>query len=152
MRKLFVIVVAAVLLTSCVKVLLHDENKAAAEAGEFLRILFLESNFEKAYQKLSEESRNVTNPAGLQKITGMMKENIGNLKELQLDSFSPVPGQKAINIFYNGIKEKGLCYFRVFLTGDASSGYKVSGFFVANQPYPPKMYPRRKFNKSVIIN
>jgi hypothetical protein len=63
----------------------------------------------------------------------------GKMFDFEAQAYGPIAGQKAINIFFKSLNERGLIYHRILLTGD-STGYKVSGIFIAEQSYPQEYF------------
>ena len=144
MKKIFIINFIAILLYGCgVNIIIHDEDKAVTEANLVLEILFINENYKEAYDKFDPEFKKHYTSANLKQIVEQVRSEFGNLKEFQVDSFLPMPGKRAITLFYKGIHEDGVSYHRVVLVGD-KKGYKVTGLLFAKQPYPEHKL-RKKF-------
>jgi hypothetical protein len=128
---------AALALAGCrLDVISHDERMAASEAGEVLRLLYLRGDYVAVHERLSPELRRSSSTESLRNQASLLLQKFGKLRDLRPDSYTPVPGQRAINIFLEGKHEKAVSYHRILLTGDAR-GYKVSGLWVSERPYPP---------------
>ncbi len=65
----------------------------------------------------------------------------GELSKAVFDSFQPVPGQRAIQLYYNVFHKKtGAILYRFVLKGDSKVGYKIIVVDIGNQvQYPPNM-------------
>lgn len=113
----------------------HDEELAASKATEVAMLLYLRGDYATAYDRLSPGLRRETSPASLKRQADLLHEKFGKLLELRADSYSPVIGQKAIDVFLEGTHERAVSYHRASLTGD-ERGHVVSGLWISERPYP----------------
>lgn len=132
-----------------VNVIAHDPDNALAEANAVLTLLYLTEDYTKAYGRLAAEARQRHNLSSLRQQVTEMNRRYGRLVELHADSFLLTPGQRSIVIFYKGIHSNGVSYHRLVVARDGS-GYKVSGLWIADQPYPQDRL-RRAFNREIVI-
>jgi hypothetical protein len=60
----------------------------------------------------------------------------GMPSRIEASEFEPVPGQEAMNIFLVGESAGEPFYYRFGMRGTVAKGYRVSGLFRGNGPYP----------------
>src|SRR5713226_7659803 len=113
----------------------QDPNRAVSDANQFLKALYFDGRFSEAQDLADPELRHATTPAVLREIAEKATQQKGALKTLKADSYLMTPG-RTMELFYIGTYEKGTLYHRLVLSGDASSGYKVSGVWFQPEPYP----------------
>ncbi len=116
-----------ILLTlGAVQIIAHNQYMAIAVANKTLTLLF-DKNFEEAYLLFQLEFQKQMKYELFEEVlhAAMFEENEG-IKEIAFDYYLPVPGQKAIQLFYktnyNSEKENKL---HVVLLGDVDEGYKI---------------------------
>jgi hypothetical protein len=85
---------------------------------------------------LDVETRKNLAIGDLKNVLATFVSNVGKAKRFTFDSFEPMPGQKAITLYYECENEKGKTFHKLVLIGDVSSGYAVGGFFFKPVPYP----------------
>lgn len=127
----------------------HDEDRAAAEAAEVLKLIYLKADYEKAHARLEKELREKLSAGQLRDLVGQVEAGQGPVQELRLDSFLPMQGQRAMTVFFDGTNERGRTYHQVVLIGDAGS-YKVGGIWVRGDPYPAEKL-RQPFRQGVVV-
>jgi hypothetical protein len=128
------LVLALCLLTACqVPVILHDEDMAASEAGAVLELLYIRGDHQATHCRLHPD----------------VQPGPGPVMQLRLDSYQPMPGQRAMIVFFEGANERGQTFHRITVLGDAG-GYRVGGLFVQMAPYPLDKL-RHRFSKSPLI-
>ena len=138
------------MLTACqVNVIHHDEDRAGAEAAEVLRLIYLKADYESAHDRLAKELREKLSPSQLRDLVGQAEAGQGAVLELKLGSFLPMPGQRAMAVFFDATNERGRTYHRVVMIGDAG-GYKVAGLWVRGEPYPTDKL-QQPFRREVLI-
>ena len=114
------------LILGAVQVIAHSQYMAIAVANKTLTLLF-DQNFEEAYLLFHLEFQKQMKYELFEQVlhAAMFEENEG-IKEITFDYYLPVPGQKAIQLFYktnyHSGKENKL---HVVLLGDVDEGYKI---------------------------
>ena len=139
MRSHILPIVMSLMLLSCRSTLIHhDEDKAAAQAVQFANVAFVQQDFLSACLLFE-------GPPKIVYSVEMITKSIKNLHPSEYPSvvvareFEPMPGQESMNIYLYGESENEMFYYRLNMHGTASSGYRVSGFSRANEPYPSKL-------------
>ncbi|MGP0066412.1 MAG: hypothetical protein ACLQGP_22840 [Isosphaeraceae bacterium] len=134
-RTLWVLAMCG-LSTSCIRIISHDESKAANTAAEFARAAFVARDYPRAYGLLASSARSQVT---LQKLTESIAEMHPKGFPSQVDAaeYEPMPGQRAMNIYLNGTGEGEAYFYRLLMEGDAPSGYGVIGLYRSNGPPPP---------------
>jgi hypothetical protein len=129
-----------------VEVIAHSEQRAVADANLVLRDMYLRADYEAASAGFAPAVRQQATPAALRQIANQLTARLEKLTVLEAEAFEPIPGQRAMSLFYRGTHARGTSYHRIVVTGDAS-GYRVSGVFFRFEPYPEnklrKPLPRR---------
>jgi hypothetical protein len=135
------------IITNCgcsVTTIYHDEELAIAEANSFIKTYYLEEAPDKAFQMLDFEVRKTLTIGNLKDVLLTLVAKVGKAKRFTFDSFEPMPGQKAMTLYYECEHEKGKTFHKLVLLGDVSSGYAVGGTFFKLVPYP-----KNKLNKTL---
>lgn len=127
----------------------HSPVRAASDANKFLKALYYDEDYVKALELADEQLRSAATVENLKQIVEQIKQKRGNLRQLWGDSYLMTPGA-TIELFYVGDYDQGISYHRVVLVGDASSGYRVSGIWFQDEPYPQQSR-RRKFDVDVLV-
>ncbi len=133
MKKFFSILTVLLFLVGCISVITHDEKKAAVAAEEFARIALVKQNLSEAYDLLSPVGKPTFGQ--FQDVLTKMHPSAFPLT-LRATEFEPIPGQNGINIFLLGEHGSEIFYYRLLMAGTAALGYKVSGIWRGNGPYP----------------
>lgn len=123
--------------------------KAALDANQFLKALYLDENPSEALKLCDEQLRNPGATEALTKLINQIKAERGHLKSLAADSYLMVQGP-GMELFYVGTYENGVLYHRLVVVGDISTGYKVSGVWFQHEPYPQSQL-RRKFEVEIPV-
>lgn len=119
----------------------HDPGLAVAEANKLLRTLYFDEDYTRAYDELDPGHKVHYEPDHLRQTVDQMRDLFGNIEELQAYSYELISTERSITLYYKGTNQRGASYHRVVLVGDADSGYKVTGVFLASQQYPgPKLH------------
>ena len=127
----------------------HNPTTAAFATNVFLRALYVERNYERALSLSDEALRKSATADNLAQMVDLAEKNCGALKELKADSYLMAPG-KTMELFYVGKCDKGILYHRLVLVGDASNGYRVSGVWFQDSPYPEQAM-RRRFETVIVV-
>lgn len=143
-------ILVAVLLSACrANIIAHNPEAAVAEANVVLALLYLSGDYNGAYSRLSPEFRQRYSVNSLKELRAQMNARFGKLIELRGSSFLPMPGQRSMALFYTGAHTNRISYHRVLLVGDLR-GYKISGLWLMNQPYP-KSELGQNLRKEIIV-
>jgi hypothetical protein len=121
-------------LAGCAEPVKHDEARAAQQALEFGRVVFLEKNFDRGYELLAAGGkRHVPRDKFKQTISAMHPR--GYPTKLAATGYEPMTDEKAIYIFIRSQNAEDTFNYRFTMEGTAATGYKVlkidqgSGFF-----------------------
>ena len=152
------LVVAAFFLAGCnVNVIYHDEDKAIESANLFLKTV-IRADYATAYAQISERAKQVMPFEKFEVFFKTNQERVGAFAKVVFDSYQPVPGQRAIQLYYNVSHQKGgNILYHLVLDGDEKMGYKILIVDVGNHiPYPSNMkylggMPRTKKNKVIEV-
>ena len=129
------------LIAGCsVNAIYHDEDKAIEDSNLFLKALIKE-DFAAAYLQISDRLKQSVPLERFKSDLKLSLEQRGTIEKAVFDSFQAVPGQMAIQLYYNVFHRdaKNILYHFV-LEGDGKTGYKIVVFDIGNQmPYPPNM-------------
>ncbi len=124
--------------TSCippVRVLRHSDEAAALEAQKFADAAFVDRDVNKAHSLLSLATQQAYPLEKFQAELAKMHSS-GYPSSVQTTEYQPIPGQPAMSIFLIGENDSGKFFYRLVMEGTQDSGYRVSGFFRGNGPYP----------------
>lgn len=106
----------------------HDDAGAAAKAGEFARLAFLDRNFTAAYDLFWEEGKK---EVSLDRLTEVVKgmHPTGYPDRVAAVAVEPVKGKPAIVVFLDGTSGKGNFHYHITMAGSAEKGYRVAGIY-----------------------
>jgi hypothetical protein len=127
----------------------HHPTRAASDANSFLKALYLDHNYEAAWDLGDDTLHKSASVETLERMSWWIEDNSGQLEELKAESYTP-PSGDSIELFYVGRYEKGVLYHRLLLVGDASKGYRVSGVWFRDSPYP-QLAPRHPFEINIVV-
>ena len=96
---------------------------------------FVKSDFAAAYSLIDPELQKTVSVERLKDEVAKMHPN-DRPASLKAIEYEPIPSQHAMNIYLKGTLDKGEFFYRLMLTGDQESGYKIGGFFRGKGPYP----------------
>ena len=148
MRNTSILGVLLLLFCGCrLEAIQHNPVKALSAANSFLKALYIEENYPKAFELGHAELRNAVTSDNLKQIVERIRQQVGNLERLKADSYMQTPG-RTMELFCVGTYERGTIYHRIVLMGDATSGYKVSGVWFKADPYPQHAL-RQRFNEDI---
>ena len=123
-----------VMIAGCAESVKHDEVLAAKRALEFGQLAFVEKNFDKSYDLLSDGGkRHVPRDKFKQSLTAMHARTFPT--KLAAIEYEPMADEKAIYIFIRGQNSEDQFNYRLTMEGSATIGYKVlkidqgTGFF-----------------------
>ena len=136
MKCRMVAAMVSFLLPSCISYIEHDETAAAKAATQFADAAFVDRDFAKAHKLATSEITQRFSDEGLADVVAKMHPDSFPTR-VTATEFEPVPGQRGMFIYLNGEGDGPGFYYRFVMTGDKPSGYRVSGFFRGNAPYPP---------------
>ncbi len=114
----------------------HDEDQAAAKAKEFAQVAFIQQEYRKAYILLWEETKKQISFEKFQDVVEKMHSK-AYPSQVTATEYEPIPGQAGIQIYLNGKNGNEEFFYRFDMAGTKESGYRVSGIFRGNGPYPP---------------
>jgi len=112
--------------------------------------MYLERNYERALSLGDEALRKSSSADNLEHMVDLAEGNCGQLKELKAESYRMTPGA-TMELFYQGSCAKGSIYYRLVMAGDSVSGYRVSGVWFKDSPYPEDNL-RRQFETNIVVN
>ncbi len=143
-RKNVLALILAVLMAGCtfnVNAIHHDELKAIDTANHFFLNL-IKGNYKDAYDnQTNDRFKQVTPPKKFNSDMEELMHSYGAPTKASYDYFQPVPGQKAIQLFYNvNHRQEGTVQYIFYLEGDAEAGYKISGFRAGKKGKNPPPY------------
>lgn len=127
----------------------HDPERALSNTKQFVKVLYCEKAVDTALALTDASLRQFATSADLQNILDKAVKEVGKTTKLTADSYLMAPGRN-IEIFYVATGQKGVLYHRIVVTGDAASGYKVTGAWFQTQPYPSNTL-RRRFHTELTI-
>ncbi len=124
----------AFVLAGCAEPVKHDEARAAKQALEFGRVVFLEKSFDRGYDLMADGGkRHVPRDRFKQTVTAMHARDYPT--KLAAIEYEPMSDEKAIYIFIRGQNAEDTFNYRFTMEGTAATGYKVlkidqgTGFF-----------------------
>lgn len=127
---------ACCILSSCVRVIEHNQTAAASAAEHFATTAFIKKDYPTAHGLLSPASRESIPLEKLAEQVDKMHPTVFPA-EVKAIEYEPMPGQTAMQIYLKGSAEKEEFYYRLVMSGDRHSGYQVSGLWRGSGPYPP---------------
>jgi hypothetical protein len=135
-------------LSACISVISHDEVAAADEAARFGQAALVRRDFAQAYDLLSEAAQKRMSLAQFTEALTKMHPRSQPLTAVPVQ-YEPMPGQKSMIIhMLGGGDGKEEFFYRIVMTGDSSTGYRVSDFSREDGPSPPsksRSLPVRKY-------
>ena len=149
MRKPFISLWALALFGCYVQSVRHNPAEAVFDTNLFLKTLYVDQNYQRALNLADDALRKAATADNLKQMVQTTEQKAGRLRELKAESYLRTPG-KTMELFYIGRYEKGTLYHRLVLAGDASSGYKVSGVWFQDSPYPGHGL-RSQFETNIIV-
>lgn len=120
----------------------HEPVQAVRDTNNFLKALYVEEDYPKALELADVQLRQSLTATDLRQLVEGIKQQHGKLKTLKADSYLMTPGS-TMELFYIGEYEKGNLYHRLVLMGNVSQGYKVSGVWYKDEPYPEQPLRRK---------
>jgi hypothetical protein len=121
-----------------IKIITHNQKKAADSAGRFAQTAFLAKDYKKAHGLLAEETRKKVSADKLAEAIQKMHPADKFPSEVKAIEYEPQPGQRAMNIYLKGTAGQESFYYRLYMVGDSVSGYEAAGLFRGSGPYPSK--------------
>jgi hypothetical protein len=116
----------------------------AEQAGKFAQIAFVDKDFDKAYDLLSESGKQFGTVEQFREFMAK-KHPAGFPLSVKLTDYEPVSEQKTVVIYAYGENGTEKFYYRVIMEPVPETGYRVSGFDRSNTPYP-QTTPRQPLN------
>lgn len=116
--------VLALILPGCAGSEKHDEALAAKRALEFAKVVFIEKDFVKGHEMLSDGGKRHI-PLDKLKQTVVSMHPREYPKKITALEYEPMVGEKAIYIFLSGNTGEDLISYRLTLEGTATTDYKV---------------------------
>lgn len=120
---------------SCITVLKHNQDKAAAEAEKFANLAFIQNDFQSAYNILVDEAKTSMSVNEFTSFIEGLHPN-GYPSNVSAVEYEPIPGQPAMNIYLHGQDTKETYYYRFVMLGTEAKGYKVTGIYRSNTEPP----------------
>ncbi|MBM3212679.1 hypothetical protein FJZ33_10690 [Candidatus Poribacteria bacterium] len=137
MRKILFATFALASLIGCTAtVISHDEDMAAKSAIAFSKVALVQHDIQNGYSLLSDNAKKTISFEKYSQVLSQMHPSLYPLS-LTAEEFEPMPGQKGMNIFLYGENGSEKFFYRCTMEGTAGTGYKVSGIYRGNGPYPP---------------
>ena len=139
MKRAVLILILAVVLSGCsVKTIYHDEDIAIDVANKFL-LNIIKGNYSDAYNKqIGDRLKDIVSLEQFEEGLRQSAQVRGAISKALFDSFEPVPGQRAIQLFYNVYHENEVIMYHFVLEGDGKAGYRIILLDIGNQMrYPP---------------
>ena len=137
MRSLICLSFAVFFAWSCrSSVIIHDENSAAQEAARFAFTVFVRQDASGGYSLLADTAKKQLSFEQFRAVNAKLHPSTFPTRVVATE-FEPIPGQEALNIFLFGEGENEKFYYRIPVEGSLNEGYKVSGMYRGNGPYPP---------------
>ncbi len=120
---------------SCINLIAHNPKAAENQATRFAQVAFVARDYATAHDLLSPAARQHIPKDKLSgTITAMHPKSFPS--RVTATEYESVPGQRGMIIHLRGDGEGEDFYYRLLMEGDAPSGYRVSGLFRGNGPYP----------------
>jgi hypothetical protein len=116
-----------VVLMSCGDSMKHDEGLAGTRAIEFAQAVFVDRNFEKGYDLLSDGGKRHLSREKL-KETVTRTHPRGFPVKVTAKEFQPMPGEKAIWIYLAGQNSEDQFGYRLTMEANGKGDYKVLTF------------------------
>src|ERR1041384_1903228 len=127
----------------------HSPLRAASDANRFLSALYFERDYSKALELADPILSQSATKENLEVMVDELKQQKGEVREFKADSYLMVQG-RGMELFYVGHWQRGTSYHRLVLSGDADSGYRVSGIWYKDEPYPDQAL-RHRFSEEIVV-
>jgi hypothetical protein len=126
-RRLLIIGLVTIALASCAGTVKHDETLAAKRAIEFAQFVFIDKNFAKGYELLSDGGkRHLSLEKFTETLTRMHPRSFPT--KVTATEFQPMPGEKAIWIYLAGQKAEDQFQYRLTMEATETGDYRVLTF------------------------
>jgi hypothetical protein len=126
-RRLLIIGLLTLVLASCAGTVKHDETLAAKRAIEFAQFVFIDKNFAKGYELLSDGGkRHLSLEKFKETLTRMHPRSFPT--KVTATEFQPMPGEKAIWIYLAGQNAEEQFQYRLTMELTDKGDYKVLTF------------------------
>jgi hypothetical protein len=123
-RNLLIIGLLTLVLASCAGSVKHDETLAARRAIEFAQLVFINKNFAKGYELLSEGGRRHLSLEKFKETLTRMHPRSFPTK-VTATEFQPMPGEKAIWIYLAGQNAEEQFQYRLTMEATDNADYRV---------------------------
>jgi hypothetical protein len=134
-RRILAVACLGLLAGGCVRLIAHNEHRAAAKAEEFAACAFVARDLDKAYALLAESTRKQVSAAQFTSGAATMHPKAYPLA-VRAAEFEPVPGQEMMYVFLVGRHGAESFHYRFVMEGTGPSGYQVAGFWRGTGEYP----------------
>jgi hypothetical protein len=136
MRRLISLFFVVILVWNCRgSVIIHDEELAAKQAAGFAYTTFVKQDAKGGYSLLADSTKQQLSFDQFSATNAKLHPSTFPTR-VTATEFEPIPGQKAMNIFLVGENGNEKFYYRLPVEGTMKEGYKVSGMYRGNGPYP----------------
>jgi hypothetical protein len=126
-RRLLIIGLLTLVLASCAGTVKHDETLAAKRAIEFAQFVFIDKNFAKGYELLSDGGkRHLSLEKFKETLTRMHPRSFPT--KVTATEFQPMPGEKAIWIYLAGQNAEEQFQYRLTMEATDTGDYRVLTF------------------------
>jgi hypothetical protein len=126
-RRLLIIGLLTLALASCAGTVKHDETLAAKRAIEFAQFVFIDKNFAKGYELLSDGGkRHLSLEKFKETLTRMHPRSFPT--KVTATEFQPMPGEKAIWIYLAGQNTEEQFQYRLTMEATDNADYRVLTF------------------------
>ena len=149
MRRLIVVLLLLALSGCHYQHVTHDPNRAVRDTNNFLKALYIDQNYQRALDLGDNALHKATTVQDLEQLVKTAEANAGKLEELRAESYLQTLG-KTMEVFYTAKYHNATLFQCLVLTGDASEGYKVSGVWLKDSPYPEQAL-RRQFHTKIVV-
>jgi hypothetical protein len=126
-RNPLIIGLLTLVLASCAGSVKHDETLAARRAIEFAQLVFINKNFAKGYELLSEGGRRHLSLEKFKETLTRMHPRSFPTK-VTATEFQPMPGEKAIWIYLAGQNAEEQFQYRFTMEVTDNGDYKLLAF------------------------
>jgi hypothetical protein len=126
-RNPLIIGLLTLVLASCAGSVKHDETLAARRAIEFAQLVFINKNFAKGYELLSEGGRRHLSLEKFKETLTRMHPRSFPTK-VTATEFQPMPGEKAIWIYLAGQNAEEQFQYRLTMEATDKGDYRVLTF------------------------
>ena len=121
------ILIVLVVLAGCVRSVKHDEALAGKRAIEFAQVAFVDQNFARAYELLSEGGKRHLSLDKFKETITRMHPQAFPTKVTALE-YQPMPGENAIWIYLAGQNAEQQFQYRLTMETTENGDYKVLAF------------------------